>query len=150
MRKPIAEHASIWQSGEHVKVGLLPDQFFGLLLLSNVREQHHVPVQRIIVAQQLIDGDGLGVDLAVLAAVPHFAMPVTSAVDRFPHGVVEVLILAPRIEDVGALAEHFREFVSSNAGARRIDGDDVVIRIGDQHAFGSVLIDQRSQAAFFL
>ena len=77
-------------------------------------------------------------------------MPVTSAVDRFPHGVVEVLILATRIEDVGALPEHFLKFVSSNARARRIDGDDVIIRIGDQHAFGSVLIDQRSQAAFFL
>ena len=141
---------SIWKFGEHVKVGLLPDLFFGLLLLCNVREQHHVPVQRIIIAQQLVDGDGLGVDVPVLAAVPHFPIPLTHSVDRLPHGVVEVLILAPRIEDVGALAEHFREFVSSNAGARRIDGDDVVIRIGDQHAFGSVLIDQRSQTPFFL
>ena len=150
MRQSIAEHASIWQPGEHVKVSLLPDEFFGLLLLRDVREQHYVTVQRIIVAKQLVDGDGLCVDLAVLAAVPHFAMPVTNSVDRLPHGVVEVLILASRIEDVGALAEHFLKFVSSDARARRIDGDDVVIRIGDQHAFGSVLIHQGSQAAFFL
>ena len=77
-------------------------------------------------------------------------MPEACAVDGFPHGFVERAVLASGVEEAWTLSEYFVKFIASDARTGGIDGDDAVVSISDKHAFGSVLIDQRSKASLFL
>ena len=74
----------------------------------------------------------LGVELAVLALVPHLAAPHPHPLQRVVHVGVEGLIVQARLEQAGALAAHLLLAVAGDLFERRVDRDDATVGVAHQ------------------
>lgn len=85
------------------------------------------------------DGQPFGVNLAVLAAVPDFALPVAVALQCLPHGAVKVCPVAARAEQLAGLAAlRFGLGVAGDGGERPVDAYDAPASVRDEHALRAV------------
>ncbi len=88
----------------------------------------------------------LGIDFAVLAAVPDFAAPVSVLPDGLPHRLVEFALVSARLHDAHVLAAHLRFGAASDRFKSGIDHEDVLVGVGDDNALVRAREDRRSKA----
>src|SRR5690606_23705977 len=96
------------------------------------------------------DGQPFRVQLAVLAPVPDFPLPVPVGCQAVPHGGVEGVVVLAGGEQAGALPEHFGLAVTGDQGKGSVDRGDALFEVGDHHAFGGAFEDGRGLLQFFL
>ena len=121
-------------------LGQKPDSLVGLLSFGHVRED---PDMVDHLAGFILDGadrQPLGIDFAVLAAVPDFAAPIASAFDAAPHRLVECFVLAAGTQEFfRVFADSLMEQETGNRTEGAIDHDDAVSCVGHENAFSAVL-----------
>jgi len=90
--------------------GVVMCHMFELLLmflqLGDVGEQRNVMQRSVVGIAYGGNAQFLGVQIAILVAVPQFSAPVPARREVLPHGAVELRALAPRLQDAGILSEH--------------------------------------------
>ena len=84
----------------------------------------------------------LWIDVAVLAPIPDLAAPGPVLAQCMPHLLIEGRIVLAGGEQFRRLAEHFLRAVAGDAAECRVDVHDVLMRIGDQHAFLGAVEDR--------
>ena len=143
--QPVVKHVAVGQAGQGIEIGLLPDQFFGLLLFGNVREQRDITVCRAIIMVDSVNGDPLEIELTILAPVPYLALPMPGSVDFVPHGLIEGVVMAAGTEHAGIPADDLFQRVSRHLGKGRVDTDDGAIAIGNRHGLAAILVHHCGQ-----
>src|SRR5665811_1072160 len=71
------------------------------------------------------DGQRGGIDLAALAPVPDFTVPVTFFAQAVPHPGVKLFALARRAEEAWVAAQHLVAAVAGDMAKSLVDVDDV-------------------------
>ena len=77
------------------------------------------------------DGKPFGIELAIFAPVPDFALPFPGRLYRVPHLAVESRIVAPGFEDARILADHLCGGIAGTLGECLVYPQDHAIGIGD-------------------
>ncbi len=126
-----AEQPAVGQPGEIVVVGLGGDLLLRQLGLGEIAEDGDVLADPPPFPQGA-DHQLLGVELAVLALVPHLATPHPHPLQRVVHVGVEGLVVQARLEQAGALAAHLLLAVAGDLLERRVDRDDAAVGVAHQ------------------
>ncbi len=100
-----------------------------------IGENRHVVAELSLVVVDAAQILPLRVHLAVLAPVPDLSAPDAIFLQRLPHLPVEGGVMLAGGEELRRLAEHFLGAVTGDPRERRVDVHDVLLRVGDQHAF---------------
>lgn len=135
MGDPFGEQQAVGQVAQRVVVGQVVQLMLRALQCTDVGEHRHVVTEAPLFVMDDADALPLRIDLAALAPVPHFAAPGPAIFQRVPHALVEAGVVVPRVEQIGALPEYLLAAVAGDATEGRIDMDDALVRVGDQHTF---------------
>src|SRR5665811_651018 len=96
------------------------------------------------------DGQRGGIDLAALAPVPDFTVPVTFFAQAVPHPGVKLFALALRTEEAWVAAQHLVVAVAGDMAKSLVDVDDVGLRVGDGDAFARMAENAGGKQEFFV
>ena len=124
----------VGQSRQRIVVGQPAQAGFGFLEVGDIGKYPDVMAVAARWVTHHADRHPLGVDLAILAPVADLALPMSLLEQTGPHVTVEGLVMAPRTQARGGLAEHFVLAVAGNLGESPIHRDDGRIEVGHQHA----------------
>ena len=111
-----------------------------MLEAGNVGEHRDKVGDELLAVAHGTDGQPAGVQLAILAPVGNFALPVAFGGQLVPHGGVERAVMQARGEQAWRVAQGFAFTVTSDFAECTVDRADVLLGIGDQHAFGGCLL----------
>ena len=142
---PVLQQGAIGQAGERVVVGQGADAGFLLQAPADVAEDSHVVRHLAGFVEDAADGQPFRVFLAVAPNVPDFPFPVALFAQVGPHPGVKVGVMPPRGQHLWGVAQHFGGAVSGDGGEGRVDLDDALFSIGDQHAFAAAIEKFRRQ-----
>jgi len=131
----------VGQAGQGVEGAQLFQQGFRFLVLGQVHRHGDVVADGALAVFHGDDGEQAGVDVAALAPVPDFPFPAAVAVDLLPHGGVESLVVAARLEQTRVFAQHLLPAVAVDAGEGLIHLDDAEVGVGDEDGFDTVAED---------
>ncbi len=120
----VLEQAAVRQPGERIEMREPLDMLLRCLVLGDVAEDADIVAQRAAGIAYLADRQPLRKDAAVLAPVPHLALPVALVIDGLPHGPIERLILAARGQHARILAQRIGLAVAGDLGKRMVDHHD--------------------------
>ena len=87
--------------GDPVQLGLM------LLELGDIGKDTYIVLDLLLGIAYHGDGEQLGIEFSILAAVPELAAPEITLFDLLPHLLVEQGILLPRGQQAGMLAHRF-------------------------------------------
>ena len=76
------------------------------------------------------------VERAILTFVDYFAAPYVPVADRLPHVLVEGPVVNVRLQDLGILSHRLLEGITGQRRKRRINPQNLAIRVGDQDPIG--------------
>jgi len=130
---------AVEQTGQHVVMGNVVQPLFRGALGRDIGEVRDVVAGIPLIVTNQRNRHPLRIDPAVLAPVPDLALPETALVDVVPHP----LILFPRRpagrQKTGIAPDRLLGAVAGQGGKGRIDGNDLVVSIGDQDRLAAVL-----------
>ena len=138
LAQPIRQQNPVGQLGERVKVGNVLQGGLVFFLGRDVVEQAQVMQRSAVLVFHHADGEQLGVQAAVFAAVPQLAVPVALGAQSVPDVGVKRRLVPPRLEQARVLAHHLLRGVAGDAGEGVVDHHDVALRIGDENAFAGM------------
>jgi hypothetical protein len=104
---PVAEQEAVGQAGEQVVAGEEFGAFLGGLAVGEVGEHRHVVEDALIIVADGGDGQPLGKDRPVAAAVPGFAVPVVGVGKLVEQGVEEAGGMVAGVDQRGFGADDF-------------------------------------------
>ena len=129
-------------------VGLVIELGLGELEAGDIGEHSHEVGDLMIAVAHGADGQPAGVELAILALVVDFALPMAFGSQLMPHGRVERAVVLPGREQAWGLSKGFDLAVAGDLAEGAIDGTDALVGIGDQYPFGGVLEHSGGQLQF--
>ncbi|MFT3963696.1 MAG: hypothetical protein QM701_20015 [Propionivibrio sp.] len=146
----VGEQHAVRHAGQRVVVRHAFEPLLVLLQLGDVRNERDVVQRGVDHVLHGGDAQPFRVEPAVLVPVPHFAFPVPARDQLAPHGAVEILALAPRLEKARVLPDGFLARVAGDAAEGGVDVDDVALGVGDHDALVGVREDagRQFQAGF--
>ncbi|EXI74666.1 MAG: hypothetical protein AW07_01594 [Candidatus Accumulibacter sp. SK-11] len=130
MPDPLGEQAAVRQTGQRVVMGQPLDARLRLLVPSDVDECSEI-VCRHAFALDTADRQPFRIHTAILAPVPHLALPASLRLDRQPHAAKEGGIVPPRGEHAGVAAKHVVGAVAGDAAERLVDHHHAAGSVGD-------------------
>src|SRR5690606_6817896 len=101
----------------------------------DIGEDRHVMADPPLFVTNHANALPLRVDFAALASVPHLAAPGTAVFQGLPQALVEVGVVATGFEYRWPAPENLIAAVGGDAAEGRVDVNDALFRIGDQHTF---------------
>ena len=130
-----AQQVAVGQAGQVVVLGEELQAFLQGLAVRDVGEDGDVVYHPALVVLDHVDAGPLRVDLAALAPVVDFALPVALAVEGLPHLAVEGLVVVARGEQAGIAAQHLFGAVAGGFAEGPVHRADVVVGVGDEEGF---------------
>ncbi|MNZ54499.1 hypothetical protein D3C78_724000 [compost metagenome] len=128
------EQAPVGQAGQGVEERQAPDLLLGGHAGGDVAQRRHVMGDLPGIVADRTDGQHLRVLLAALAPVPHLALPGAGGLDGMPHRRVEGGIVTAGAEHARLPADGLLGAVAGDFREGRVDAQDDLLGIGDQHA----------------
>ena len=142
----VLEQGAVRQSGQGIVVSKEMDMLFGALALADVIEAAGIVRHRAVGAPHRGDRQPRRIHFAVLAAIPHLAMPQAMLGDARPHLAPSAVVLAPGGKQSGGLADDLVPRVAGDEGQRRVRRNDALVGIGDADRRCARRKNRRSQA----
>ncbi len=135
LAEAVEQQATVGQAGERVVIGQSMDLRRRLLVLGDLGERAHVVSDFSLGVPDAGDGQPFGIYLAILAPVPHYALPVALFIEGQPHPLVERLALTAGMQEGGVAADGLVRRVAGQLGERVIDPHDDALGVGHHHGF---------------
>ncbi len=142
----IGQQAAVGQAGQRVEMRQPVNVRLVRLVRRDVGDDRDVVADLAVFVVHAADRRELGIQVAVLAPVPEFAVPGTVHPDAFPHGTHERCIVATGVHHGRRLADQFRGGVARHLHVGLVHHEDVVRGIEDDDAFGALFEDGGGQA----
>jgi hypothetical protein len=155
LEEAVAEQAAVRQVGQLVMVGKMLNALFVGLAFGNILFDGDEMLNPAVAVGDRGNGQRLGIETAVLAAVDQFAGPHPAGQNGFPHALVELRILLPGIEHFAGVATHGfcvseNPVIRVNAGlAHSIVESISVIRMPLATEFSAALKRLRRDSSFW-
>ena len=103
----IGEQTAVGDAGQGIVVGDPVQLGLMLLELGDIGKDTYIVLDLLLGIAYHGDGEQLGIEFSILAAVPELAAPEITRFDLLPHLLVEQGILLPRGQQAGMLAHRF-------------------------------------------
>ncbi len=126
---------TVGQLGQLVIIRRMPDFFFGLLFLRDVRKNGNASVHTPILPIGRTDAHAFHIGLTIFAAIDNFAIPFTGLGNGFPHGGVKGLVMTARAQKLRILPQHLFGAVAGESGKGRVHQHHLVVFIANHHRF---------------
>ncbi len=146
----VLEQGAVGQAGQRVVVSLVVQFRLGVLEAGDVGEDRDEVADLPLAVAHGADGQPTGIEFTVLASIADFALPVAFGAELMPEGGVKSAVVLARGEQAWRLAEGFVFAVAGDLAEGTVDRTDVLLGIGDEHAFGRVLEYRGGQLQLFL
>ena len=134
----VAQQGPVGQAGQQIEMRHPADALLVGLALADIGEDGDEMRGFALGVGNPADGEPLRIYLAVLALVPHLALPQMIRMDAAPHAAVERCIVPPRRQDARVAPLHLFGGVPGDGGEGRIDQQNFVVRIRHHDAVVAV------------
>ena len=131
----VVEQQPVGEFGQRVVVRQMGELVLGLLDTTDITEYSDMVGGVALFVLHHVDGQQLGVDLAILAPVPEFTLPLAGLFERAPHGLEEGLVVPTRLKQGGVFPHHLFRGVAGDPGEGAVDGDDAMPGVGNDDPF---------------
>ena len=128
----VPEQNAVGQAGQAVVVRLVGDDRFLAFALGDITEDGDVVLDVPPRVAHAAHVEPLWVHLAVLAAVPDIALPLSLRRQRIPERRVERLVVLAGLQHLRRPAERFLRRVAGRARECGVDLDDAALAVGHQ------------------
>ena len=129
-------------------MGEILNSCFGRLANRYVVENSDVMADPIFGVAQRRDAQPLGVNLAVFAAIPDFALPVPQLLQRGPHLPIKIPVVAAGRQQSRISSADFLQRITGHLGKGAVDHQDAVVAVADQNTLGALLVNGGGQPEF--
>ena len=134
MLQAIEQQTAIGQLGQRVVKRQVANFFLGRFAAGNVKQRTDVMGGGLGLVFDGGNGQPLGVDFTVFAAIPDLSRPGAVAEQLLAHGSIKRRTMPTRFQDAGAFAHHICGAVAGDVGKGLVDLQDAAFGIGDDHA----------------
>ena len=141
---------TVGQPRQRVVIGEELDLLLSLLELGNIGEQAHVAQQLAVLIHDTGYRQPLGINFAILATIPDFALPAAFGLQAGPEVLIKPLGLHLGVQQPHVPAQGLLGGVAGDGGKGRVDQDDVAVRIGDHDGLRALVEYRLRQQQFLL
>ena len=147
--RAVAQQIAIGQVSQGVEIGEKLDAFLSRLVCGEVAQDADMLHDPGVLPDET-DGQPLGKNVAVLAAADDFTLPVAVVQNVVPHDLIKRGVLFSRGQQTRILANHVVGRITRDFGEGAIDGQNMVVGVGDHDPFPSGLEHPRVEAQLLL